>query len=177
MSTLATAPTMEQVPQTDEAMPRYSRTAVIPLPNPIPIPIPVFAGSRIPIWKQDPTVADPGIRMTFIPTFVFDGPMDNRIRTELAGITPVHANSSRDFLFAAGTPQFDCSHSFAVVRETLTMYQRIRGGIPLPWAWNTGGNTDPLTIFPRAGVTANAFYSRAQKSLNFFYFQPTGATA
>jgi hypothetical protein len=176
MSTLATAPAREQLPQVDGTMSHYTRTATINLPNPIPIPIPLFVGSRIPIWKQDPTVADPGVRMTFIPSLVFDGPMDSRIKTELAGTTPVHANSSRDFLFTVGTPQFDCAHSFAVVRETLTMYQRIRGGAPLPWAWNSGGNTDPITVFPRAGVTANAFYSRAQKSLNFFFFTPTGAT-
>ncbi len=35
------------------------------------------------------------------------------------------------------------------------MYERIRGGTRIPWAWNTGGNTDRLTVFPRAGVTAN----------------------
>ncbi len=41
--------------------------------------------------------------------------------------------------------------------------------------WNTGGNTDPITVFPRAGVTANAFYSRAEKVLKFFFFTPSGA--
>lgn len=177
MSTPARAPLTEHITQPYQSVAQSARGAAIPrIPRPIPIPIPLFFGSRTLIWKQDPTVADPGVRMTFIPSLVFDGPSDSRIKTDLAGTTPVHANTNRDFLFAAGTPEFDCSHTFGVVRETLSMYQRIRGGAPLPWAWNTGGNTDPLTAFPRAGVTANAFYSRAQKSLNFFYFTPTGGT-
>ena len=31
-------------------------------------------------------------------------------------------------------------------------------------------------MFPRAGVTANAFYSRAEKVLKFFFFTPSGAS-
>jgi hypothetical protein len=40
----------------------------------------------------------------------------------------------------------------------------------LPWQWNTAGNTDPLHVFPHAGVTMNAFYSRSEKALKFFFF-------
>lgn len=152
------------------------RSIPIPSPIPIPIPIPLVTGSRFLIWKQDPTVADPGVRLSFVPSLVLDGPRDTRIATELAGTTPVHANTSRDFLFTVATPEFDCGHSFAVVRETLSMYQRVRQGVPLPWAWNVGGSVEPITVFPRAGVTANAFYSRSLKALKFFYFTPTGAS-
>ncbi len=152
------------------------RAIQIPSPTPIPIPIPIVPGSRFLIWKQDPSIGDPGVRLSFVPTLVLDGPRDARITTDLAGTTPVHANTSRDFLFTVGTPEFDCAHSYAVVRETLSMYQRIRGGAPLPWAWNTGGNTDPIAVFPHAGVTANAFYSRSLRALKFFFFTPTGTT-
>jgi hypothetical protein len=148
----------------------------VPIPVPVPLPVPLPLGSRFLIWKQDPSVTDPGIRLTFIPGLILDGPKDSRITTNLAGTTPVVANSNRDFIFSPGTPEFDCAHSFAVVRETLTMYQRLRGGAPLPWAWNTGGNTDPITVFPRAGVTPNAYYSRTEKALKFFFFTPSGAS-
>src|SRR5215475_4013836 len=170
------APSLEQKVRFYERSSLLPRQALRPAaPIPIPIPIPIVFGSRFLIWKQDPSVIDPGIRLVFIPTLVLDGPRDSRITTNLAGTTPVSANANRDFLFAPGTPEFDCAHSFAVVRETLTMYQRLRGGAPLPWAWNVGGNIDPLSVFPRAGVTANAFYSRAQKALKFFFFTPSGA--
>jgi len=53
---------------------RKAAVPATPAPSPIPIPIPVVSGSRILIWKQDPTVADTGIRGTYIPTLVLDGP-------------------------------------------------------------------------------------------------------
>lgn len=146
-----------------------------PIPNPVPSPVSMIQGSQFLIWKQDPTVTALGIRPTFVPSLVLDGPRDARITTELAGTTPVNANANRDFVFAPGTAEFDCAHSFAVVRETLTMYQRLWKRGPLPWAWNTAGNTQPLTVFPRAGVTANAFYSRNQKALKFFHFTPSNS--
>ncbi len=167
-----------QEPIVDSMLPTSRRPVkrAIPIPSPIPVPVPIVTGSRFLIWKQDPSVGDPGVRLSFVPSLVLDGPRDTRINTQLTGTTPVHANTSRDFLFTVGTPEFDCAHGFAVVRETLSMYQRIRGGAPLPWAWNMGGNTDPITVFPRAGVTANAFYSRNLKALKFFLFTPSGAT-
>jgi hypothetical protein len=153
-----------------------ARKAAIPIPSPIPSPIPLVLGSRFLIWKQDPSVSEPGIRLTFIPSPILDGPRDSRITTELSGTTPVAANSNRDFIFFPATPEFDCAHTFAIVCQTLTMYKRLRGGAALPWAWNTGGNSDPISVFPRAGVTANAFYSRGLKALKFFFFTPSGAS-
>lgn len=153
-----------------------NRAVPIPSPIPVPVPVPLITGSRFLVWKQDPSVADPGVRLSFVSTLVLDGPKDARISTELAGTTPVHANMNRDFLHTVGTAEFDCAHAFAIVRETLTMYQRILGGAPVPWAWNVGGNVDPITVHPRAGVTPNAYYSRGQKALKFFYFTPAAAS-
>lgn len=146
-----------------------------PIPSPIPIPWPMLSGSRFLIWKQDPSVGDLGLRLTYLPTFTLNGPRDSRVRTELAGVTPISKNTQGDFVYPIHTPELDCAHAFAVVRQTLTMYQRVLGGAALPWAWNIGGITDPLTVYPRAGVTPNAYYSRSQKALKFFYFTPSGS--
>ncbi len=175
MATTTISPSLEKKLQQYENMDKNSNATALPIP--IPIPIPLIAGSKFLIWKQDPTVVDPGIRLSFVPSVVLDGPRDSRITTQLTGITPVHANINRDFIFTPGSPEFDCAHAFAIVRETLTMFQRTRGGAPLPWAWNVGGNTDPMSVLPRAGVTPNAFYSRGAKSVNFFFFTPAGASA
>ncbi|HXZ76007.1 MAG TPA: hypothetical protein VEH31_34765 [Streptosporangiaceae bacterium] len=145
------------------------------IPVPVPIPWLQFA-HRFLIWKQDPSVGDPGIRTSLIFGLVLNGPTDSRITTELPGTTPIAKNVLGDFIYTPLTPQFDCAHTWAIVRETLTMYERLRGQL-IPWAWNTGGNTDRLTAFPDAGVTANAYYSRTAKALKFFHFIPTGATA
>src|SRR5882724_991702 len=151
------------------------RAMPLPPPIPVPKPLPVPLGSRFFIWKQDPSVGALGRRLVFIPSLVVNGPRDARIDTSLVGTTPVSRNADGDFLFPADTPEGDCAHTFAVVRETLTMFERVRGGVTVPWAWNVGGNTDVLTAYPRAGVTANAFYSRGQKALKFFFFTPSGA--
>jgi hypothetical protein len=152
------------------------RTATpVPRPVPMPIPLPLLIGSRFMIWKQDPTVHALGRRLTFIPRLVLNGPRDSRITTELAGTTPVNRGTNGDFIFAEGTPEADCAHGYAVVRQTLTLSERARNGTAVPWAWNQGGNTDPLAVFPRGFAGANAFYSRNQKSLKFGFFTPTGA--
>ncbi|NKZ05817.1 hypothetical protein [Actinomadura latina] len=145
-----------------------------PAPRPVPVPAPLRTGHRFLVYKQDPSVTDLGARLAFIPTVVLNGPTDARVRTELEGVTPVVRNISGDFVFAAGSPQFDCAHAFAVVRQTIAMYERHNGGDPIPFAWNVGGNTDRITVFPHAGEGANAFYSRTAKALKFLFFTPQG---
>ncbi|MEO3826813.1 hypothetical protein [Actinomadura sp. B10D3] len=148
--------------------------AAPPVPRPVPVPVPARSGHRFLVYKQDPSVTELGARPVFVPTVVLIGPADARVRTEMPGVTPVARNAGGDFVFAAGTPQFDCAHTFAVVRRTMAMYERHNGGTPLPFAWNVGGNTDRLTVFPHAGEGANAFYSRTAKALKFLSFTPEG---
>jgi len=150
-------------------VPRSATTvAAGPSPIPIPSPLPLPIGARVLMWKQDPQVGEIGIRKAFLPSPISAGPRDSRIQIE--GLPQVVPNAFGDLIATPGTPAFDAVHTFAVVRETLTLYQRARGGTVLPWQWNTGGNTDPLHVFPHAGVTMNAFYSRSEKALKFFFF-------
>lgn len=176
MKSTVLEPTFEayEAMQDQKARRMLSEKNVISIPASIPIPYPILRGSRFLVWKQDPSVGEPGLRVTFVPSFVLNGPKDARITISLPGVTPVSKNAQGDFIFPANSPELDCAHTFAVVRETLTMYQRVQGGTNIPWAWNTGGNTDRLTVHPHAGVTANAYYSRSEKAMKFFYFTPTG---
>ena len=158
-----------------EAM-RVERHAVQPGPLPVPNPIPTELGSRFFMWMQDAAVGALGRRLTLVPTLVLNGPRNARIDTRLLGTTPVVRNADGDYLFPAETAEADCAHVFAVVQATLSRFERARDGVTIPWAWNMNGNTDPITIFPRAGNTANAFYSRTQKALKFYAYTPN-ATA
>ncbi len=150
----------------------------IPLPIPIPLPWPPFLlpGARVLIWKQDPSVAEIGIRKAFLPGHVFSGPRDARITVQ--GVAPVSPNVMGDMIADPGTEAFDAVHTYAIVRQTLTMYQRglAAGGVPapIPWQWNSPSNTDPIAVFPRQSVMMNAFYSRGGKSLNFGFFNQPG---
>lgn len=150
-----------------------ARRVAVAQPHEVPTP-PAAPGSRFLTYKQDPSIGDMGIRTVFISGLILNGPRDARIQCDLAGTAPVARNTNADFIFPPDSVQFDCAHTWAVVREALTMCERLRGA-PIPWAWNTGGNTDHITVFPHAGVTANAFYSRTAKALKFFFFTPQGS--
>ncbi len=88
----------------------------------------------------------------------------------------MHKNALGDFIQSPNTEGFDAVHTFCVVRQTLSLFQRTLGGMPLPWQWNSGSDATPLSVFPHAGETANAFYSRDLKALKFFFFTPQGST-
>jgi hypothetical protein len=144
-----------------------------PAPTGIPA-APPSPGVRALIWKQDPSVTEIGIRKIFLPYAVLPGPRDARVANGVPGIPPVSPNAMGDYITTPGTDAFDAIHTFAVVRQTLTMYQRALNS-PLPWQWNTGGNTDPLQVFPHGlPNTINAFYSRTQKALKFGDFIKPG---
>jgi len=154
--------------------------AAPPIPVPTPIPLPLV-GARVLIWKQDPSVTEIGVRKAYLPGLVLAGPRDARIASGAPGIPSVNPNAFGDYIQMPGTDAFDAVHAYAVVRQTLTMYQRALavGGspAPLPWQWNASTNTDPLSVFPHGlpGVM-NAFYSRTEKALKFGDFVPTSST-
>ena len=169
------------VPTPTEAYRRHRKTmratvepGAVPVPMPVPLPGPLPVGARALIWKQDPSVGDIGIRKIFLPGTILLGPRDARIVNGVPGLSPVSPNAMGDFIQTPGTEAFDAVHAYAVVRQTFTMYQRALSS-PLPWQWNTGGNTDPLSVFPHGlPDTMNAFYSRNQKALRFGDFIKPG---
>ena len=143
-------------------------------------PLPYAFGARVLMWKQDPSVGAIGTRTAYLPGVVLAGPRDTRIAPGAPGIDLVEPNASGDFVTLPDTPQFDAVHTFAVVRQTLTMYQRVLTAagvaLPLSWQWNSSSDTDPLRLFPHGlPDVMNAFYSRNQNCLRFGDFTPGGA--
>jgi hypothetical protein len=147
-------------------------SALAPVPRPKAAPVPT--GTRVLMWKQDPSVSDIGIRKAFLPNLVLPGPSDARITIKMLGLPPVTPNVMGDLIQSPGTPEFDAVHTYAVVRQTLTMYQRALG-TPAPWQWNTPENTEPLLVLPHGADMINAFYSRDDQQLNFGFFTPPGS--
>jgi len=148
-------------------------------PAPTPVPLPFAFGARVLMWKQDPSVSEIGTRKAFLPGIVLEGPRDARIVAGDPGIAPVSPNAFGDFIATPDSPQFDAVHTFAVVRQTLTMYQRALSAagndMPLPWQWNSSADTTPIQIFPYGLPNVmNAFYSRSQGCLKFGDFVPDG---
>ncbi|MGF1988817.1 MAG: hypothetical protein RMY62_013245 [Nostoc sp. ZfuVER08] len=133
---------------------------------------PPILGSRTRIWKQDPSVTELKLpRTVYVHTEVNDGPSDSQIR--IKGVVPVPADVNRDFLPdpAANVEAFDAVHTYTVVRQVLTFYQRVLKK-KLNWQWSQDNGEQAIDVYPHAGETANAFYSREEKALKFFYFTP-----
>jgi hypothetical protein len=131
----------------------------IPVPYPLPPVILMPIGSRMLIYKQDPTVSEIGIRKVFIPQWILEGPKDTRIINGEPGLPPVSPNVFRDFCM------------------TLKMYSRALYPAPIPWQWNIAPNVDPLKVYPHGlPGTMNAYYSRSIKSIKFGDFiQPSSS--
>ena len=133
---------------------------------------PPILGSRTRIWKQDPSV-EIATRDVYVHTRIHAGPADSQI--EIEGLPIVHPDVNGDFLFEpASENAFDAVHTYTIVRQVLTMFQRALSE-KMKWQWNTGGNSAPISVFPNAGETPNAFYSRNERALKFFFFRPAGA--
>lgn len=157
--------------------PRLGFLKALPFGLPIrerEVRLPQFAGkksgSKVRIWKQDPSVQAIGIRTSYLPDTVSQGPQDNFVRIQkMPGVTP---DANGDLLYDhQKTPaEFDAVHTFAVVRQVVTMYQRAlqRMGLPdkIQWQWGKA----PINVYPHAGNTPNAYYSRREQAMRFFHF-------
>lgn len=77
-------------------------------------------------------------------------------------INKVTPDADGNYLFAAGTPGFQQSSSFAATDKTLTVFEDYLGHAQ-PWAFDA-----PLKIHPHFQDGFNAFYLRLDKSVNFF---------
>jgi hypothetical protein len=132
-----------------------------------------MAGSKVKIWKQDPSVYSIGIRSSYISTEVQNGPADHDI--VLQGMPHVVGNEDNDFLFypEENPLEFDAVHTYTVVRQVLTMFRRALNRMEITQNFNWFWGTDPINVYPRAGLDANAYYSRNDKALRFFYFHPS----
>jgi len=133
-----------------------------------------MAGSRVKIWKQDPSVESIGIRSSYISTEMQDGPSDQDII--LQGMPHVVANTNNDFIFypEENPLEFDAVHTFTIVRQVLTMLRRALNRMQITQNFNWFWGPEPINVYPRAGLDANAYYSRNEKALRFFYFHPSG---
>jgi len=139
-------------------------------------------GTRVRVWKSDPSVKSVGIRELFlVNTDIKTGPVDSLFET-VSTAKPIAPDANGDFLLDFdNTPsqapnesdnhtRFDVVHTFSTVRYT---YDLLSGDLeyldgkppqlPKPW-----GNKR-LQIFPHAGEDANAYYSREEGALKFFF--------
>lgn len=131
-----------------------------------------MAGSKVRIYKQDPSVTAIGTRAVFLPEAVAAGPRDAVI--QVVGLEPVAPDENGDFLLdPEESPEaFDAVHCFTVVRQVRTMYERAlrRRSVSTDFHWQWGAGAS-LKVYPRAGTDKNAYYKRELKTLEFYSFE------
>ncbi|CAG8662703.1 3025_t:CDS:10 [Funneliformis mosseae] len=148
---------------------------------------PPGVGTRVNVWKADPSVKKIGIRELFLlNTDIKTGPMDSMFDT-VSPTRPIAADKNGDFLLTFdNTPskvpesdnhvRFDVIHTFSAVRYVFNLLsgdlEYLDGRPPVinrPW-----GANKRLSIHPHAGEEANAYYSRDEAVLKFFYTSQGG---
>ncbi|CAI2169222.1 16287_t:CDS:2 [Funneliformis geosporum] len=143
---------------------------------------PPGVGTRVNVWKADPSVKRIGIRELFLLNIdIKTGPTDSMFTTA-SSTKPIAPDKNGDFLLTfEDTPskvpesdnhvRFDVIHTFSTVRYVFNLLsgdlEYLDGRPPVikrPW-----GQNKKLTIHPHAGEDANAYYSRDEAVLKFFY--------
>lgn len=134
------------------------------------------------MYKQDPSNLEVDtIRLAYTPFRIKDGPSDDRVAVDAGNRVKVRGDSDGDFLIERTSKEnkkaFDAVHVFMVIRQVITMYdrslQRLANGPArtrqraVQWYW---GSDSRIRVYPHAGREKNAYYSREEKALKFFYF-------
>jgi len=142
-------------------------------------------GTRVRVWKADPSVKSIGIRELFFNQTIEAGPRDDLFET-VSTTKSISPDSNGDFLLTfedtpAKVPEsdnhvrFDVVHTFSAVRYT---YNLLMGDLEYldgrPPQLNRPWGNKRLQIHPHAGEDANAYYSREEGVLKFFYTSQGG---
>jgi hypothetical protein len=120
------------------------------------------------VYPQDPFVSDPEVRE--LPAEdVQSGLVNSRIRIRDSRYPVAQPDEDNNYLYWAGTPEFNQVNAFYYATLTLRMFEKLAHR-RLAWAF-----TSPrLKIDPHAGDGTNALYNEDDRSLGFFSFDFNG---
>ena len=115
---------------------------------------------RVKVYPQDPLVGQPEI--IELPKELVGGRLSSeRLKTQDPAPIAI-ADPDGNYNYEIGTPQFDQANAHGIVANTLMMYDRYLG---TPARWSFSG---PLRVIPHKGEGKTAYFSRWDRSINFF---------
>ncbi|MFH0802498.1 MAG: hypothetical protein V2A78_08985 [bacterium] len=123
---------------------------------------------KVSILPQDPLVSKPEV-ISVPKSDVGKDLKGARVVTDDAGFPKAIADTDGNYFYDVGTPQFDQVNAHITTSRTLGFYQSLLGR-EIPWAFGD----KIISVFPHKEEGANAYYSREEGSLNFFYFDAKG---
>lgn len=120
---------------------------------------------KVNILPQDPAVGPPKL-IEFPQEKIGDKVSGERVVMVDKNNPKAIPDLDGNYIYEVGTPQFDQVNSFTTVYRTLDMYQNYRGA-RINWAFDN----DKLSVLPHKQEGKNAYYSRYEASVNFWYFK------
>lgn len=127
---------------------------------------------KIKILAQDPTVAKP--KTVEMPKSMIGSKIEGPKMYSIDSSNPkAIPDLEGNYLYEIGTPQFDQVNAYATSYNTYNMLEGMLGRSP-KWAFKG----EKLGVNPHKKEGMNAYYSRQEASVNFFYFdsKPLGKT-
>ena len=126
-------------------------------------------GSKVYIYKQDPLVI--GHRIAWLPFDIRTGPLTDDVLIMGMNKSFRETDNQGNFLYdpRLDPDGFDAVNTLAIVQHVIWMYRRVLSLAKqksVSWLWGSR----PIQVFPHAGQDSNAYYSRGEKALKFFYF-------
>lgn len=115
---------------------------------------------RVKVYPQDPLVGQTEV-IELPRALVGDRLASERIRTRDSAPIAI-ADPDGTYDYEIGTPQFDQQNAHGIVANTLMMYDRYLGS---PAQFSFRG---PLNVLPHKGTGKTAYFSRWDRSINFF---------
>lgn len=120
------------------------------------------------VYPQDPFVSDPEIRELPVDE-VRPGLVNSRIRIKDSTYPIAQPDPDNNYLYWAGTPEFNQVNAFYYANMTLRMFEKFAQR-RIPWAFAA----PRLNIDPHAGEGMNALYDEDNRKLGFFQFDFDG---
>ena len=115
---------------------------------------------RVKVYPQDPSVGETEV-IELPKDLIGDRLSSERIKTrDRAPIAIADPDGSYDY--EVGTSQFDQANAHGIVANTLLMYDKYLGSKA---RWSFRG---PLRVVPHKGTGKTAYFSRRDRSINFF---------
>ena len=130
-----------------------------------------IVGSQVYLYKQDPGLHYVGHRVAWIPVDIRHGPLTDDVIIVGMKQTYRPTDTSGNYLYSPRTDPdaFDAVNTLCIIQHVLWMYRRVVRkvkGRSVNWLW---GNR-PIQAYPYAGEDSNAYYSRGEKALKFYFF-------
>ncbi len=121
------------------------------------------ATAKVKVFPQDPLVGP--TEEIELPKEILGSKLSSP-RMEIYDRAPIAiADPDGNYNYEVGTPQFDQVNAYAIVANTLSMYDKYLGRQA---QWSFRG---PLTVVPHKGTGKTAYFNGREGSINFFEWQ------